>query len=343
MMRSVGEATRILLIAFCLGSRETTVSRRALLIIRLCVFTAACAFLFFKVIGNDLLSNDWLRWQGADRPIPWPMLAVVMALMPVNWSLEALKWRRLVVPIERIGVAKALAATIAGTSVALVTPNRTGEFVGRVLFLRPENRWSAGFVGVLGSMAQFIVTLVVGCVAVAFGVFNPDASSGIGYAHKALVWMAVLIAAAGLWLYFRPDVLKRLLQALPFLDRFADRMAPLERADGGVLRIILALSLLRYAVFAAQFILLVHAFAGTAPFEAALGVPAVFLFTTLLPTTLLSEVAVRGSVAAAVLPGAPMDLVIATTMLWLVNLVIPAIVGSIILLFARIRTNEDRK
>lgn len=316
-------------------------SRRTLLIIRLGVFAVACVFLFLKVLGNDLFTNDWIRWRATDRPVPWPTLAAVIALMPLNWSLEAWKWRRLVAPIERIGSLKALAATIAGTSVALVTPNRTGEFVGRVLFLRPDHRWQAGFVGVLGSMAQFIVTLVVGCAAVALGAFNPDVAYAIGFAHKALVWMAVMVAATGLWLYFRPDLLKRILQALPFLGRFADRMTPLERTDPRDLAIILALSLLRYAVFAAQFVLLIRAFAGTDLSAIVFGVPAVFLFTTLLPTTLLSEVAVRGSVAAAVLPGSPMDLVIATTALWLINLVLPAIAGSVILLFARIRTPDD--
>jgi hypothetical protein len=261
--------------------------------------------------------------------------------MLINWIIEALKWGLLVAPVERVGLARSFAATIAGTSIALVTPNRTGEFVGRVLFLKPENRWQAGFATVLGSMAQFAVTLIGGCVMLAAGSLLDRPIGVQPVAERVLLWSAMAIAVAAAFLFFRPDVLKRSFAALPVLRRFEARMAVLEHFGTRTLLIVFALSLARYAVFTVQFCLLLAVLAHT-PFRAAvIAVPQVFLFTTLVPTTMLSEIAVRGSVATTLIDGPTIGVLLATTALWFINLVVPALAGSVLLLVSRIRTKND--
>jgi hypothetical protein len=106
---------------------------------------------------------------------------------------------------------------------------------------------------------------------------------------------------------------------------------------------VLFLSTLRYLVFGAQFIMLLLAFgSGVDLSKALLGIPLVYLIATLIPTVMLTELGVRGSVALAVfgpLGGVDSAVLLATTCLWTINVALPACVGSVVLLLARIRTS----
>lgn len=273
-------------------------------------------------------------------------LITVLALMIVNWSIEAYKWHWLMVHVERIGPFRALVATVAGTSVGFVTPNRTGEFLGRVLFLAPENRVRGGFATALGSIAQFVATLVMGGMGlVVMQLLDRPLPWTSGWIPTMLVTLTALVSLGALLLYLYPGLLRQLLLQLPFLKRWEKASAVLNTYVRHELMAVLLLSLLRYAVFAVQFTLLLRMFtSGIALADALLAVPIVYLVSTLVPTVMLTELGVRGTAAVALLAplgGDEAGVLLATTLLWLINIVLPALVGSMILLVARIRTKQQ--
>jgi hypothetical protein len=234
-------------------------------------------------------------------------------------------------------------ATVAGTSVGLVTINRTGEFLGRVLFLRPENRIRGGFATALGSIAQFVVTLVFGGIG-SVGLLVQDLplpwpEGWITWVMTSLISMATVVA---LVLYFNPAVFRQILLVLPFMHRLEEASSVLGRYTSRELREVLSLSILRYAVFGCQFLLLLWATGtGLSLTSALVAIPVVYLIATLIPSVMLTELGVRGSVAVAVmgpLGAAEPMVLLATATLWTINVALPALVGSVILLFARIRT-----
>lgn len=291
----------------------------------------------------------WLRLQGQPGLMAWwrggtvaldPLVGIlVLLLMPLNWGLEAWKWQLLMRPVEHITYGRALEATLAGTSIGLITPNRVGEFAGRVLFLRPEDRVQGAFTTVLGSIAQFVVTLLGGSLAL-FLCPLPGTIAVAGFWWWPVIgWVALLLAGASVWAYFAPRWLARIVRAVPFMDRWKDHLAALSSVTRPLLVQVLLLSCWRYAVFTLQFVWLVVALAHLPWVQALSLVPVVFLVTTLVPTTALSELGVRGSVALALLPGDEWAVLASTAILWAINLVLPAITGSVILLVARIRSN----
>jgi hypothetical protein len=315
------------------------VTRRTLLWVRWGVFAAACAFLVVRLERHQGMHGIW--------PHPFtfashgPVLAGVLVLMLANWSVEVLKWRLLMRPVQSLSFGRAFTATLAGTTVGLITPNRVGEFAGRVLFLDPEHRVEGGFATLLGSIAQFVSTLLMGGLAMLAGgaaVHGLAASPLLG---AVVMWSAFLIGCAAVALYFSPATFGRLLLAIPWLRRFERHARVLDTIDRGTLRNVLVLSLARYAVFTLQFALLAHALAGTGLVSALRTVPVVFLVTTLVPTTALTELGVRSSVAATFIPGDEAAIVAASALLWVVNLVVPALAGGVALLVARIRTERS--
>jgi hypothetical protein len=316
------------------------VSRRALLFFRWGVFAAACAFLYLRLSRDQGMHAPWAGWSGPGDKVAWAVVFLVVAMMGLNWAIEARKWQVLMRPIQGLSMLRAFTGTVAGTSIGLITPNRVGEFAGRVLFLEPEHRVPGSFATLLGSIAQFVVTLLVGGVFLMFGRPAFLGEAGWPLTWTAVTWSALLIGCAAVFLYFSPGAFARLLLAVPLLRRFERHAHVLDTYERPVLLHVFVLSLVRYAVFTLQFALLLKAMAGVDMVVALEAVPAVFLVTTLVPTTALTELGIRGSVAATFIPGDVTGIVAATALLWLINIVFPALVGSVILLVVRINTSN---
>ena len=155
---------------------------------------------------------------------------------------------------------------------------------------------------------------------------------------------ALVCSVAAAVLFLLPARLRWLLDRVPFLRRYDAHFNVLNDQRGGRLRGVFLLSTSRYAVFVSQFILLLHAFnTGTELFDAVLAVPVVFLLNTLAPTMMLTELGVRASTAYVML--APLSahtfgIALASSVLWAVNVLLPALIGSVILLVTRIRIKD---
>lgn len=321
-------------------------ARKLLFLFRWGVFAVACWYLWREwSAGESTAALLWVREARGVQGGNSVTLLCVLALMVLNWSIEAFKWRFIIAPVQRLSIANAFAGTLAGASVSLMTPNRTGEFVGRVMFVRPGSRISASALTVLGSVSQVLVTLVVGSACLVFMHWTGRVlPAPAGWPLHQTVLVPLLISLVALLFFLRPVLLRRVLDKLPFLRRYDQHFAVLSEQRTTTLFVVLLLSLLRYGVFVAQFVLLLGIF-GSAPSsaDAVLAVPVIFLLTTVTPTMMLTELGVRAGVAVAMLVplGASVeDATWATTLLWSINVLLPALVGSLILLLARIRTEQ---
>lgn len=319
--------------------------RTLLFVFRWGIFLLACVFLWAQwSAGKGRSAFEALRLLRQDDALPG-LLWLMLVLMLANWAVEAGKWRWLMGPVEPVPWRRAVAATVAGTSVGLVTPNRTGEFVGRILFLRPEHRVQGAFATALGSIAQFLVTLVVGAVGMLvlhlLGRPFPWADQRITI---ALLSLTLLVATCACVLYLFPALLRQLFLVIPVVKRLERASAVLNAYKRRTLVVVLLLSLLRYLVFAGQYVMLLWTLGSGVPWTFAFAaVPVVYLVSTLVPTIMLTELGVRSSVAVAVfgpLGGQLGAVALSTALLWSINVALPAVVGSLVLLVARIRTER---
>jgi hypothetical protein len=319
------------------------VSRTTLLLLRLSVFVLACLFLYLRLSRQQEGLDSAAMLAAIREPRAMLVLAVTGLLMLLNWGLESRKWRILVSDVEPISRWRAFWATLAGTPIGLITPNRVGEFVGRVLFLAPEHRIPASFATAVGSIAQFVITVVAGLLGLIALLFSAE-HDRLSPAAAAWVGLCALVVAATVLLYFNPDLLRGAIARLPVVRRWERHAAVLDRFSHRMLLRVLMLSAARYAVFTLQFALLLGALADVPMLEAVAAIPSVFLVSTLIPTVMLTELGVRGSVAVALIsPGIAHDhkIFLASTVLWVINLGLPAIAGGVILLAARIRSAQE--
>jgi hypothetical protein len=270
---------------------------------------------------------------------------IAVCLMPLNWGLEALKWKLLVQRLQPITFFKSLESVLSALSLGVYTPNRIGEFGGRVLLLQPENRVPGFFLSVLSSWAQVLVTLFFGGSALfilddQIQQLLHSNDQGI-YSFRALFKYVVagFVLVMGLF-YFNVRWWSRFFKWLPFLKAKQIVTSVPSHMQQTALWKLLLLSLLRFLVFAFQTILIWQALQIQMEWIDAFGcISLAYLFMAIIPSIAIAELGIRGKVTIAVaslFTTQIIALLAGTLLIWMLNLVLPALIGSLFLLTIRI-------
>jgi uncharacterized membrane protein YbhN (UPF0104 family) len=61
------------------------------------------------------------------------LLIFACLLIMLNYGLEAKKWQILLSPLQKVSWLNALKSILAGITISIFTPNRTGEVIGKVV------------------------------------------------------------------------------------------------------------------------------------------------------------------------------------------------------------------
>lgn len=282
-------------------------------------------------------------WQGIkdsfQTPLVWNLVGVIL-LMIVNWSIEALKWKISVRPIQPISLLKSLRAVLSGVSFSVSTPNRVGEYLGRVLYMDEGNRLKTISITIVGSISQLIITLLMGLIGLI--ILRPGIEST---QLLSPIWMNVIIygtatvLAGALLFYFRLSWLIRWVDRLPGSSRFAYLVKALEDFDAGLLLRLLFLSLVRFVVFIVQYYLLFRLFAVNVSWvETYWAISVSFLVMAVIPSIALIELVQRGKVMTTIMAlytANGLGVGFTALGIWLINLIVPAIVGSVLILGKR--------
>lgn len=271
--------------------------------------------------------------------------AALFLLMLINWGIESLKWKWLMHNSEKISFINAYQAVLGGLAVSVFTPNRVGEFFGRVFILKKTDPIKAILLTIVGSFSQLIVTIVVGTVA--YLVFAPQYLSLLitdsEWIVKGFSISLVLISVLLFFIYFNVSVLHRVTILIPekYSERITRSVNAIADCPRSLLLKIISLSALRYLVFATQLYMAIRLMELTfTPFQCMMVIPVIYLFLASIPTVALTELGVRGSVAVflfGLLNGNPgldaehtLAVVSATTLIWLLNIALPSLAGVLV-------------
>jgi len=292
----------------------------------------AYLFLAYKLITFTHY-GELLKWWCQMPLLQCWWLAAVVMLLPINWLLEAFKWKMLTAGVEKINLFRAMKGVLAGISTGFFTPNRVGELVGRVIYLNAENRKAGVTLSVVNSLTQNLV--MAGCgvpAALAFFYFTTN-TLAIDFENFILIMLAVVLVF-GL-IYLELPKLSRFLGessiALSIAD-FTGCLADYSRFD---LFKIMLISLVRYAVFCVQFFMILRFFGIDLDYtEALIAIPTTYLFVTFSPSFAFSEAAVRSSYAVLFIgaySGQVVNIALAGVSVWAINFIVPMLVGSLLL------------
>jgi hypothetical protein len=274
----------------------------------------------------------------------WFMISLILLLMILNWSIESVKWRLLIAKIEKISFFRAFKAVMTGVSVSLFTPNRTGDYLGRVFILEKGNHVEGILITLIGSFAQIVVILSAGlfCFLSFLDQYLRVSYHVQEYLLISLIFLIPCLVFIIILLYFKIGILSDFVgRYMPRKwERFLEYSSVFGRYDSKELLGVLLLSLLRYVIFSTQFFLLLRMFGVELPItQGLILIPVIYLAMTMIPSIALIDLGIRGSISIFVIGlyfqkygfnsgDTELAILTSSTVLWLVNLIIPAILGT---------------
>ena len=277
-------------------------------------------------------------------------LIVLFLLMIINWTLEAAKWKIAMKPVQNISLFTACKAIFSGLSFSMLIPTAAGEYAGRTLYMQEGNRLRSVPLNIVGSISQLIITLVAGIggliylrknllyEAAQFSTLSVIWLDGLMYAMVIAVFVFLLI-------YFQISWFTRWFEKIPFIQKHRIFVQSLEEFGLRQLTQILGLSVLRYFVFIVQYLVVfrlfnVHIFWVQAAFATAV----LFLILSAIPSVPnIAELGVRGEVSRqlfGLLSANTAGIVFSAALIWIVNLILPAVAGSVFLIGIKIFRNK---
>lgn len=300
------------------------------------VLIKATVVLFaFWFIYNKLSANENLRsFEMLLGEIPGMEVARVMGfvflLMFINWGLEALKWKRLISEVEKISAWRAIESVFCGLTWAVFTPNRLGEYGGRVFFLSPKRRIIGVVAMAVGNIGQMVLTNVFGAVALCFYIYRfAELDYRLFY---ALLILSFMFSSFFIIFYFNIKWLNGILLSMKFTRKYKKFYSILARYQKKELLKILFFCFARYAVFSTQYFVLFYWLIPQIHYlDILMMVSIMFFVQSTLPSLDLFDIGVRSVTASyffSSVTNQDVAVIACTASIWLINIIIPAILGS---------------
>ncbi len=264
-----------------------------------------------------------------------PILMAIVALMPLNWLIETKKWVELLRPIQQLRVFEALRVVLIGLTGSLFTPNRIGEYGGRLLLLEPKKRYQAVYATLLGACSQWIVLILLGWWALLLAFYQKWLPL-----PSILFWGLLLLGSIGsavlLLAYFNLQHLLRWVATWKWAVRWTAPLknTPFSYYAASLLWKALGYALLRSLTYSIQYVGLLYFFGyESSLFVMLTGVLIVYLLQTGIPLPPSTGLLARGNIALFIF-GSLQDsalsssILAATFSLWLLNVILPALWGA---------------
>jgi hypothetical protein len=276
-------------------------------------------------IYNKVIQNENLNQYGAELKIQlgkihWTAWVLMGCLMALNYTIEAIKWKSVIASTNNFNVLQALRAVLVGQAFSFFTPARSGDYVGRTLFLAPGTKLKGITQMAWASYAQILMTICFGCFAIFWNLpFLPW-----------LKWVAPFGAMLALSLFFYNQPLKGWFSKMNLLQ------IPIALKWK-----LLALALARYSIFLMQYNWAAQMLAVPVDWmDLSIAVMALLFFLSMIPAISLTDLVIRGQLFLLLM--APfyqndITLIALTTLIWLVNFLIPSILGAFLLLGFRLK------
>jgi uncharacterized membrane protein YbhN (UPF0104 family) len=270
-------------------------------------------------------SSDYVFW-----------LLGALLLVPVNISIDAYKWRLALQSRYRLGQSFAFRAILVGLSVGILTPNRIGEFAGRLLFVTSKYRIAATTATLISSLSALVVVYFLGGIAILWYEWPATFPDWLRQAGVLIVLVAFGMLIS---IYFGSNKLLTLIRKLPRGRRFTKYLRFSAHFSKVTLFRLLVLSLIRALIVYIQLFCLARFVGLFLTFDTLIFIfPVLFLFQAIIPSSIFTDLGVRGSLAYILFfpfCGSVLLSIMPSYLLWLTNVIIPASLGGLLLINSR--------
>ncbi|WP_298418713.1 lysylphosphatidylglycerol synthase domain-containing protein [uncultured Kordia sp.] len=321
---------------------RTTVSHKSkqffALVIKLAIVIGAAYFIYNKLAHNKQLDLEtFISQLKASKLINTPIILTLFLATFCNWFLEILKWKTLVSHIKQISIWESTSQSLGGLTASLLTPNRVGEYGAKALYFNKSERKHIVGLNFLGNFAQLFVTLLFGLIGFSFFVYQ---------FHIELPWykiarISVILGIFGLFFFLGTRQKRFQVKGYTWenLKNFIQHISQSIHLKN------ISFSIVRYLIFSHQFYFLILLFGNDTSYATTMSaITAMYLITSIIPMLFIFDVIVKGSVAVwlfGYLQITELHILSIVALMWVLNFVIPSIVGSYFVLSFNPSYKED--
>lgn len=286
----------------------------------------------------------WLLWNQDTEVVEqftnsikatWPWLLLVFVLAFFNWYFESVKLSILLrkeLKAERLFWLKTV---LCGTAISNFTPARTGEYLGRSLYLKTVHPIRVVIATVTGNIAQVLTTYILGLLALQYLLLtgnNQVALIVLEYKVTSIIVSSIVLLVV---LLFGKRMALWAIERLP--QKVAKLFNIIRYYNSTVFAKVWLFAILRYITFSVQFFLLLQIFSGFKLAASKISfIPFAYLLQSLVPVPAVADVGVRFMVSDLLfnVDLNKSEITLGVTALWFINLILPGILGALVLLLS---------
>jgi len=257
------------------------------------------------------------------------VIPLIIGMCVLNWGLEAAKWHVLANSITKLSYMDSLRGVFCGLALSRIVPGGIGECFGRMGYLNTLRRVEAGALVYFGGLVQFLITSLFGL----FGVYH------LTKIKIAVVPYVVALTVLVLLIVFTLVTISKIDFSLG--TAFAKVRTALNTLTLNTIVKFVSFSICRYVVFGLQLYLLFQTMnLGIESSIIVAGITLIYLAKTIIPTfNFIGDLGIREFSAIFFFSQFSIDsslVVLPTLVLWLVNILLPSLLGLYFIARARI-------
>ena len=251
------------------------------------------------------------------KEIPFYSIGLMLLLSLASWLVESKKWQVLVKDVEEIRFRESVIQSLTAQAASFITPLRAGEFAYKALFYERDDRKTILSRVFLGNLCQMIITVLLGLIGLIFFLKNEILDT----------FFLIILILIGLSTIF-------------ILYEWIKQKWHIKDVVSQLWMKTLALSLLRYVLFASNWLIVLQIIKSDVALYTWLDNIAVnYLAVSIIPMFQIFDIPVKWAVADMIFNGGILQspIVIATTLIWLTNTLFPTLLGCILIPFKKLK------
>jgi len=294
-------------------------------------------YIYKKLVQNSKLDfYDFVDVLNKTDTFWLKTLIFLLILSIFNWFFEILKWRKLVSSIKNISFYKAAEQCLGSLTISLFTPNRIGEYGAKALYFEKALRKRIVFLNLMNNLLQMAITIIFGFIGLVLLTKTHD----LTFNHNKIVYLLIGIAILAIVIFaLRKTTIQ--IKGLS-LNKIKMALASIQRDH---ITLGLLFSLIRYLIFSFQFFYLLTCFnVDFTYFNAMKIITSMYFLASVIPSISFFDVAIKGSIAVylfALINVSELIILSIVTIMWLLNFVLPSILGSYFVLSYKYPTNNN--
>ncbi len=295
----------------------------------------ACSIYIFISISQEQASFDMLLNHLKPISIGYILAftGIIASLSFANWYFEILKWKTLVSQVHDISIQKAAYQSLVAHAVAVLTPNRIGDFAMKLTFFHSKNHKRILGLNAIQNFTQLFITLVFGIVG--FVVLREMFWDFLQSVQIELVTILILLVLVAF--FFSKSIFKKTWSSIKLQLK----------TTSSVKYKILLYSFLRYLFFSHQYYLLGFFLGWEVSYFVAM--PSIFimyLMASFLPSIFIVDATLKAGIGIFIFSFFAVSsyvILSISLIMWLFNFMFPAVIGNFLMMKTPLNSLTKKK